>query len=58
MAVQKRKKTKSKIGMRRSNKKYIFKNILKNIYTGEYHIYHRITKNGFYKNKLLNLKKK
>ncbi|BCG49708.1 50S ribosomal protein L32 [Candidatus Profftella armatura (Diaphorina cf. continua)] len=51
MAVQKSKKTPSKRGMRRSHSFLFEPSISIDITTGEKHLYHHISPNGFYRGK-------
>lgn len=49
MAVQKSKKTRSRRGMRRSHDSLTSKTISTDAVTGERHLRHHITPDGFYK---------
>lgn len=49
MAVQKNKKTRSRRGMRRSHDGLSTQNLSKDPVTGEVHLRHHVTPNGFYK---------
>ena len=61
MAVQKSKKTRSRIGMRRSHDSLKGLSISTDQVSGERHLRHRMTADGFYKDRLIkdqkNLKK-
>lgn len=48
MAVQQNKPTRSKRGMRRSHDKLAVPNIATDKVSGEHHLRHHITKDGFY----------
>ncbi|CAL4322263.1 50S ribosomal protein L32 [Buchnera aphidicola (Thelaxes suberi)] len=58
MAVQKSKPSRSKRGMRRSHDRCYIPMLSKDKQSHEYHIRHHITKNGYYKGKLVLLNKK
>ena len=49
MAVQKSRKTSSKIGMRRSHDALTAKQLATDPTTGETHLRHHVTKDGFYR---------
>ncbi|HMB56023.1 MAG TPA: 50S ribosomal protein L32 [Arenimonas sp.] len=49
MAVQKSRKTPSKIGMRRSHDALTAKQLATDPTTGETHLRHHVTKDGFYR---------
>ncbi|BBA85367.1 50S ribosomal protein L32 [endosymbiont of Sipalinus gigas] len=51
MAVQQNRKTRSKRNMRRSHDKIIIPKLSIDFYSGELHIRHFVSKNGFYKGK-------
>ena len=51
MAVQKSRKTPSKIGMRRSHQKNIKPSLSIDPSTGETHLRHQVTADGFYRGK-------
>lgn len=51
MAVQKSRKTPSKRGMRRAHNALKNPALTENIQTGEIHLRHHITKDGYYKGK-------
>ena len=53
MAVQKSKKTRSRIGMRRSHDSLKGLSILTDQVSGERHLRHRMTADGFYKGRLI-----
>ncbi|WP_343189303.1 50S ribosomal protein L32 [Buchnera aphidicola] len=57
MAVQKKKPTRSKRGMRRSHDKIYISKLSRDKNSKEIHIRHHITKKGFYKGNKLELKK-
>ncbi|MDQ1237292.1 MAG: 50S ribosomal protein L32 [Wigglesworthia glossinidia] len=59
MAVQKNKPTRSKRGMRRSHDKIKIPKLSIDQISGETHLRHCLTKDGFYRGKnILNIKKK
>ena len=59
MAVPKRRKTRSKRNMRRNHKKYENISLSTDISTGEIHLRHHITNEGYYKGKkVINVKVK
>ena len=59
MAVQKSKKTRSRIGMRRSHDSLKETSLSTDSVSGERHIRHNLSADGFYKGRLVkNLKKK
>ena len=53
MAVQKSKKTRSRIGMRRSHDKLKNLTLSTDQVSGEKHLRHQMTKDGFYKGRLV-----
>ena len=53
MAVQKSKKTRSRIGMRRSHYKLKNLTLSTDQVSGEKHLRHQMTKDGFYKGRLV-----
>ena len=53
MAVQKSKKTRSRIGMRRSHDALINSTLSTDPVSGERHLRHQMTKDGFYKGRLI-----
>ena len=53
MAVQKNKKTRSRIGMRRSHDSLKGLSISTDQVSGERHLRHRMTADGFYKGRLI-----
>lgn len=53
MAVQKSKKTRSRIGMRRSHDSISGKTLSTDPVTGERHLRHQMTADGFYKGRLI-----
>ena len=53
MAVQKSKKSRSKRDMRRANLRIKTPTLSNDIYTGENHLRHHITEQGYYKGKLV-----
>ena len=58
MAVQKSKKTRSRIGMRRSHDSLKSSTLSTDPVSGERHLRHQMTKDGFYKGRLIkNLRK-
>ena len=57
MAVQKSRKTRSKIGMRRSHDRLTAKQLSTDPTTGETHLRHHVTPDGFYRGrKVVDLK--
>jgi large subunit ribosomal protein L32 len=59
MAVQKSKKTRSRIGMRRSHDSLSSSTLSTDQVSGEKHLRHQMTKDGFYKGRLVkDLRKK
>ena len=57
MAVQKSRKTRSKIGMRRSHDKLVSPTVATDQETGELHLRHHITPKGYYKGRQIIVKK-
>jgi large subunit ribosomal protein L32 len=53
MAVQKSKKTRSRIGMRRSHDALTNSTLSTDPVSGERHLRHQMTKDGFYKGRLI-----
>ncbi|MAC68478.1 50S ribosomal protein L32 [Gammaproteobacteria bacterium] len=53
MAVQKSKKTRSRIGMRRSHDSLKSSTLSTDPVSGERHLRHQMTKDGFYKGRLV-----
>ena len=53
MAVQKSKKTRSRIGMRRSHDSLKSTSLSTDPVSGERHLRHQMTKDGFYKGRLI-----
>ena len=53
MAVQKSKKTRSRIGMRRSHDSLKSSTLSTDPVSGESHLRHQMTKDGFYKGRLV-----
>jgi large subunit ribosomal protein L32 len=53
MAVQKSKKSRSKRGMRRANDRFKARTLATDPTTGETHIRHHVTANGYYRGKLV-----
>ena len=53
MAVQKSKKTRSRVGMRRSHDALSANSLSTDPVSGEKHLRHQMTKDGFYKGRLI-----